>query len=130
MAYIYLYYPKILQRILYHFYFLRCRMFPRLLQFFYRIRSIIHRQSQASFYLCYIGSMHFKPILFLNVILNHRICNFFLWSILFCSFCNAVKRNLLFALAKLHFYVDMSLGFKFGHKYYRLILRIFVQVSI
>ena len=36
---------KMLQRILYRFHFLCCRMFPRLFQFLYRIRSIIHRQS-------------------------------------------------------------------------------------
>jgi len=36
---------KMLQRILYRFHFLRCRMLPRLFQFFYRIRSIIHWQA-------------------------------------------------------------------------------------
>ena len=36
---------KMLQCILYRFHFLRCRMFPRLFQFFYRIRSIIHWQA-------------------------------------------------------------------------------------
>ena len=36
---------KMLQCILYRFHFLRCRMLPRLFQFFYHIRSIIHRQS-------------------------------------------------------------------------------------
>ena len=36
---------KMLQRILYRFHFLRCRMLPRLFQFLYRIRSIVHRQA-------------------------------------------------------------------------------------
>ena len=36
---------KMFQRILYRFHFLCRRMFPRLFQFFYCIRSIIHRQA-------------------------------------------------------------------------------------
>ena len=36
---------KMLQRILYRFHFLHCRMLPRLFQFLYRIRSIVHRQA-------------------------------------------------------------------------------------
>ena len=36
---------KMLQRILYGFHFLCCRMLPRLFQFLYRIRSIVHWQA-------------------------------------------------------------------------------------
>ena len=55
-------YAKIFQRILYRFHFFRCRMFPGMFQFFYCIRSVIHRQAQTSLYLCYISSMYLEAI--------------------------------------------------------------------
>ncbi len=63
------------QSILYGFHFLCRRMFPRLFQFFYRIRSIIHRQSQIPLYLCDICSMYFEAVFRLYVLLNHFVCN-------------------------------------------------------
>ena len=108
------------QRILYCFHFLRCRMFPRLFQFFYRIRSIIHRQSQISLYLCDICGMYLEAVFRFYVLLNHFVGHFFFGLIRFGSFSNTIYRNLALALSKLHINVDITVGFFVGQKNYRL----------
>ena len=113
-------YLKMLQCILYRFHFLRCRMLPRLFQFFYRIRSIIHRQSQISLYLCDICGMYFEAVFSFYVLLYHFVGHSFLGLVLFGSFNDIIKRNFSLTLAKLNFYVDMSVWLFVGKQYYRL----------
>ena len=96
------------QRILYCFHFLRCRMLPRLFQFFYRIRSIIHRQSQISLYLCDICGMYFEAVFSFYVLLYHFVGHSLFGLVAFCSLSNIIKRNFSLTLTKLNFYVDMS----------------------
>ena len=64
---------KMLQCILYRFHFLRCRMFPRLFQFFHRIMNIIHRQAQFSLHLCDVCGMYLEAIFRFYVFLNHLV---------------------------------------------------------
>ena len=109
-----------LQCILYRFHFLRCRMFPRLFQFFYRIRSIIHRQAQISFYLCDICGMYFEAVFSFYVLLYHFVGHSFFGLIAFGSFSDIIKRNFSLTLTKLNFYVDMSVWLFVGKQYYRL----------
>ncbi len=118
--YPFLYQFKIPKCILYRFHLLWCGMLSWLFQLLHSIRCIIHWQSQSTPYFCYVGSMHLKPLLFPNIILNHRICNFFFWFILLCLFCNIIQRNLVFTLTKLHFYIDMSIWFFVRKKNNRL----------
>ena len=105
-----------LQRILYRFHFLRCRMFPRLFQFFYRIRSIVHRQAQISFYLCDICGMYFEAVFGFYVLLYHFVGHSLFGLVAFRSFSNITKRNFSLTLAKLNFYVDMSVWLFMGQK--------------
>ena len=109
-----------LQCILYRFHFFRCRMFPRLFQFFYRIRSVIHRQAQTSLYLCYISSMYLEAIFRFYVLLNHLVCNSLFWLVRFGSLCDIIQRYFALTFTKLDFYVDMSIRFFVGKQYYRL----------
>ena len=64
---------KMLQRILYRFHFLCCRMFPRLFQFLYSIWSIIHRQAQLPLHLCDVCSMCLEAIFRFYIFLNHLV---------------------------------------------------------
>ena len=64
-----------LQRILYGFHFLCCRMLPRLFQFLYRIRGIIHWQTQLPLHLCDICGMYFETVFSFYVLLNHLVGN-------------------------------------------------------
>ena len=116
-------YLKMLQCILYRFHFLRCRMLPRLFQFFYRIRSIIHWQAQISFYLCDICGMYFEAVFSFYVLLYHFVGHSFLGLVLFGSFSDIIKRNFSLTLTKLNFYVDMSVWLFVGKQYYRLTMR-------
>ena len=109
-----------LQRILYRFHFLRCRMLPRLFQFFYRIRSIVHRQAQISFYLCNICGMYFEAVFSFYVLLYHFVGHSLFGLVCFGSFSDVIKRNFSLTLAKLNFYVDMSVWLFVGKQYYRL----------
>ena len=111
---------KMLQCILYRFHFFRCRMFPQLFQFFYRIRSVIHRQAQTSLYLCYISSMYLEAIFRFYVLLNHLVCNSLFWLVRFSSLCDIIQRYFTLTFTKLNFYVDMSIRFFVGKQYYRL----------
>ena len=111
---------KMLQRILYRFHFLCCRMLPRLFQFFYRIRSIVHRQAQISFYLCDICGMYLEAVFSFYVLLYHFVGHSFFGLIFFGSFSDIIKRNFSLTLAKLNFYVDMSVWLFVGKQYYRL----------
>ena len=109
-----------LQRIFYCFHFLRCRMFPRMFQFFYRIRSIIHRQTQIPLYLCDICGMYFEAVFSFYILLYHFVGHSLFWLVRFCSFSNIIKRNFSLTFAKLNFYVDMSIWLFVGKQYYRL----------
>ena len=89
-------------------------------QFFYRIRSIIHRQAQISFYLCDICGMYFETVFSFYVLLYHFVGHSFFGLIAFRSFSNIIKWNFSLTLAKLNFYVDMSVWLFVGKQYYRL----------
>ena len=115
-----LYHCKITKCIFDCFYLFWCRMFPRLFQFFYRIRSIIHRQSQISLYLCDICGMYLEAVFRFYVLLNHFVGHFFFGLVRFGSFSNTIYRNLALALSKLHINVDITVGFFVGQKNYRL----------
>ena len=117
-----LYHCKITKCIFDCFYLFWCRMFPRLFQFFYRIRSIIHRQSQISLYLCDICGMYLEAVFRFYVLLNHFVGHFFFGLVCFGSFSNTIYRNLALALSKLHINVDITVGFFVGQKNYRLIV--------
>ena len=121
---------KMLQRILYRFHFFRCRMLPRLFQFFYRIRSIIHRQSQISLYLCDICGMYLEAVFRFYVLLNHFVGHFFFGLVRFGSFSNTIYRNLALALSKLHINVDIAVGFFVGQKYNRLNMAQYVLIDV
>lgn len=118
-----LYHCKITKCIFDCFYLFWCRMFPRLFQFFYRIRSIIHRQSQISLYLCDICGMYLEAVFRFYVLLNHFVGHFFFGLVRFGSFSNTIYRNLALALSKLHINVDITVGFFVGQKNYRLIVQ-------
>ena len=111
---------KILQCIFDSFHFLRCRMFPRLFQFFYRIRSVIHRQAQTSLYLCYISSMYLETIFSFYVFLYLFVCNSLFRLVRFGSLYDIIQRYFSLTLTKLNFYVDMSVWLFVGKQYYRL----------
>ena len=115
-----LYHCKITKCIFDCFYLFWCRMFPRLFQFFYRIRSIIHRQSQISLYLCDICGMYLEAVFRFYILLNHFVGHFFFGLVRFGSFSNTIYRNLALALSKLHINVDITVGFFVGQKNYRL----------
>ena len=102
------------------FHFLHRRMLPRLLQFLHCIRSIIHRQAQISFYLCDICGMYFETVFSFYVLLYHFVGHSFLGLVFFGSFSNIIKWNFSLTLAKLNFYVDMSVWLFVGKQYYRL----------
>lgn len=99
------------QRILYCLHFLRCRMFPGIFQFFYCIRSVIHRQAQTSLYLCYISSMYLEAIFRFYVFLYLFVCNSLFRLVHFGSLCDIIQRYFALTFTKLDFYVDMPIRF-------------------
>ena len=111
---------KMPQRFLYCFHLLCCRMLPRLFQFFYRIRGIIHWQAQTSLYLRYISSMYLEAIFSFYVFLYHFVGNSLFRLVHFYYFSNIIKRNFAFSLAKLDFHIDYTVRFFVGKQYYRL----------
>ena len=111
---------KILQCIFDSFHFLRCRMFPRMFQFFYCIRIVIHRQAQTSLYLCYISSMYLEAIFSFYVFLYLFVCNSLFRLVRFGSLCDIMLRYSSLTFTKLDFYVDMSIRFFVGKQYYSL----------
>ena len=108
------------QCILYRFYFLGCRMFSRMFQFFYCIRSVIHWQAQTSLHLCYIRSMYFEAIFSFYIFLYHLVCNSLFRLVCLDSFSDIIRRYFALTFAKLNFYSDMSMRFFIGKQYYRL----------
>lgn len=100
-----------------------------LFQFLYRIRSIIHRQSQLSLYLCDICGMYFEAILRFYVLFNHLVCNSLFRLVRLGSLGDIIKRHFALILAKLHFYVDYTVRFFVGKYYYHLHMFIVVQTS-
>ena len=118
-----LYHCKITKCIFDCFYLFWCRMLPRLFQFLYCVRSIIHRQSQISLYLCDICGMYLEAVFRFYVLLNHFVGHFFFGLVRFGSFSNTIYRNLALALSKLHINVDITVGFFVGQKNYRLPVR-------
>ena len=102
------------------FHFLRCRMFPGMFQFFYCIRSVIHRQAQIPLYLCDICGMYLKAVFRFYVLLNHLVCNSLFWLVRFGSLSDIIQRYFALTFTKLDFYVDMSIRFFVGKQYYRL----------
>lgn len=100
---------KILQCIFDGFHLLHCRVFPRMFQFFYCIRSVIHRQAQTSLYLCYISSMYLEAIFSFYVFLYLFVCNSLFRLIRLGSLCDIIQRYFTFTFTKLDFYVDMSI---------------------
>ena len=115
-----LYHCKITKCIFDCFYLFWCRMLPRLFQFLYCVRSIIHRQSQISLYLCDICGMYLEAVFCFYVLLYHFVGHSFFGLIFFGSFSDIIKRNFSLTLAKLNFYVDMSVWLFVGKQYYRL----------
>ena len=111
---------KILQCILYCFHLLHCWMFPRMFQFFYCIRSVIHWQAQTSLHFCYISSMYFEAIFSFYIFLYHFVCNSLFRLVRLGSFSDIIQRYFALTIAKLNFYVDMSIRFFVGKQYYRL----------
>ena len=95
-------------------------MFSRMFQFFYCIRSVIHRQARTSLYLYYISSMYFEAIFSFYIFLYHFVCNSLFRLVRLGSFSDIIKRNFSLTLAKLNFYVDMSVWLFVGKQYYRL----------
>ena len=95
-------------------------MFPRMFQFFYCIRSVIHRQAQTSLYLCYISSMYLEAIFSFYIFLYFFVCNSLFRLVRFGSLCDIIQRYFALTFAKLNFYVDMSIRFFVGKQYYRL----------
>ena len=121
---------KMLEGIFNCFHFLHRRMLPRLLQFLHCIRSIIHRQAQISFYLCDICGMYFETEFSFYVLLYHFVGHLLLGLVCFSSFSNIIKWNFSLTLAKLNFYVDMSVWLFVGEQYYRLNMARYVLIDV
>ena len=101
-----------LQRILYGFHFLRCRMLPWLFQFFYRIRGVVHRQAEFALYFSNICRMNFEAVIFFDSFLNLFICRLFLRFSFFRSLrnCRFIKRSII----KIDFHFKMRISFFCG----------------
>ena len=52
--------------------------------------------------------MYFEAIFSFYILLYHFVGHSLFGLVVFCSFSNIIKRNFAFTLAKLNFYVDMS----------------------
>ena len=85
-----------------------------------RSRSIIHRQSQISLYLCDICGMYLEAVFSFYILLYHFVGHSLFGLVAFRSFSNIIKRNFSLTLAKLNFYVDMSVWLFVGKQYHRL----------
>ena len=66
--------------------------------------------------------MYFEAVFSFYVLLYHFVGHSFFGLIFFGSFSNIIKRNFSLTLAKLNFYVDMSVWLFVGKQYYRLYL--------
>ena len=67
--------------------------------------------------------MYFEAVFSFYVLLYHFVGHSFLGLVLFGSFSDIIKRNFSLTLAKLNFYVDMSVWLFVGKQYYRLHMR-------
>ena len=65
--------------------------------------------------------MYFEAVFSFYVLLYHFVGHSFFGLIFFGSFSDIIKRNFSLTLAKLNFYVDMSVWLFVGKQYYRLI---------
>ena len=77
--------------------------------------------------------MYFEAVFSFYVLLYHFVGHSFFGLIAFRSFSNIIKWNFSLTLAKLNFYVDMSVWLFVGKQYYRLTvprgLRVLREVS-
>lgn len=105
-----------MQSIFDSFHFLRCRIFPGRFQFFYCIRSVIHRQAQTPLYLCYISGMYLEAIFSFYVFLYLFVCNSLFRLVRLGSLCDIIKRNFSLTPTILNFYVDIPSGFLWESK--------------
>ena len=67
--------------------------------------------------------MYLEAIFSFYVLLYHFVGHSFFGLIFFGSFSDIIKRNFSLTLAKLNFYVDMSVWLFVGKQYYRLDVR-------
>ena len=68
--------------------------------------------------------MYFEAVFSFYVLLYHFVGHSFFGLIAFRSFSNIIKWNFSLTLAKLNFYVDMSVWLFVGKQYYRLIVSV------
>lgn len=73
--------------------------------------------------------MYFEAVFSFYVLLYHFVGHSFFGLIAFRSFSNIIKWNFSLTLAKLNFYVDMSVWLFVGKQYYRLGMLIDVEYS-
>lgn len=109
---------------------LRCWMFPRLFQFFYRIRSIIHRQSQLSLYLCDICGMYFEAYFasMYSLIILYVTRSFGLYASALLAILSS--GTLLSPSPNSTFTLITPVSFFVGKHYYRLNMLLIVQTRI
>ena len=74
--------------------------------------------------------MYLEAVFSFYVLLYHFVGHSFFGLIAFRSFSNIIKWNFSLTLAKLNFYVDMSVWLFVGKQYYRLDILIIVQTRI
>ena len=73
--------------------------------------------------------MYLEAVFSFYVLLYHFVGHSFFGLIFFGSFSDIIKRNFSLTLAKLNFYVDMSVWLFVGKQYYRLHMCIVVQTQ-
>lgn len=67
-------------------------MFPGKFQFFYYIRSVIHRQAQISLYLCYISGIYLEAIFSFYIFLYFLYVTRSFGFVRLGSLCDIIKR--------------------------------------
>ena len=121
---------KMFQSVFNRFHLLCCRMFSRLFQFSYRIRSIIHWQAQTSLHLRYISSMYLEAIFSFYVFLYHFVGNSLFRLVCLGSFSDIIKRYFALFLAKIDFYADCAVRLFVGKQYYRLRVARYIHFDV
>ena len=71
--------------------------------------------------------MYFEAIFSFYVLLYHFVGHSLFGLVVFCSFSNIIKRNFALTLAKLNFYVNMSIWFFVGKQYNSLHMRVILR---
>ena len=71
--------------------------------------------------------MYLETVFSFYVLLYHFVGHSFFGLIFFGSFSDIIKRNFSLTLAKLNFYVDMSVWLFVGKQYYRLNAKFFAN---